>query len=194
MADLPADPSDAYSQSKYQVRFDHGLAAASRVTRGADIAVWVEPIANDGTRLAAVPPAFVEALPAGCAVVASGLIDASAVAGWILAEQERLGRRAFVAIIAADAPDGAFSAPSILGAGVLIDALTELGIDDTSPEAAVACAAFTGLRRAAVHLVTASSTGRAAVAAGAPVEAVRAAARVDASNEVRVVRAAIVDK
>ena len=144
--------------------------------------------ARDGCS-APVPRDFLDALPAQCAVVASGLVDAPAVAAWILAEQERLGRRAYIAIVAAGESRGAFDAAGVLAAGALIDALTELGIDDTAPEAAVACAAFVGLRRAVGHLVTASGAGRAAAFAGASADAVRAAGRLGSSNEVRVVRA-----
>ena len=40
----------------------------------------------------------------------------------------------------------------------IVDALVGLGIDHTSPEAAVACAAFEGLRHAATHLIGASGS------------------------------------
>jgi 2-phosphosulfolactate phosphatase len=208
---MAEDPSahvdDPFSQSKYQVRFDHGAAAASRIADGADIAIWVDALGSAGARGEAasdgvlvhapapteapvgVPRDFLDALAPQCAVVASGLVDAPAVAAWILTEQERLGRRAYIAIVAAGESRGAFDAAGVLAAGALIDALTELGIDDTAPEAAVACAAFVGLRRAVGHLVTASGTGRSAVSAGASVEAVRAAGRLGSSSEVRVVRA-----
>jgi hypothetical protein len=204
--DSSAHATDPFSQSKYQVRFDHGTAAASRIAGGVDIAIWVDALgsavapaeaesgrapedASEPTDASlGVPREFLDALPAQCAVVASGLVDAPAVAAWILAEQERLGRRAYLAIVAADGSGGAFDAAGVLAAGALIDALTELGIDDTAPEAAVACAAFVGLRRAVGHLVTAAGAGRAAVSAGASAEAVRAAGRLGSSSEVRIVR------
>ena len=47
-----------------------------------------------------------------------------------------------------------------LGAGAVIARLGELGLDATSPEAAVAEAAFRGLEGAVGHLVSASVTGR----------------------------------
>jgi len=193
--DSRAHANDPFSQAKYQVRFDQGAAAASRIAGSADIAVWVDALARvstggdaSGVDVDGAPRDFLDALPTECAVVASGLVDAHAVASWILAEQEHLGRRAYIAIVAPASAGGAFDATAVLGAGALIDALTELGIDDTSPEAAVACAAFTGLRRAVGHLVTASASGRAAVAGGASVEAVRATGRLGSSNEVRVLR------
>jgi len=81
----------------------------------------------------------------------------------------------------------------VLAAGAVVDALADLGIDDTSPEAAVACAAYTGLRRAVVHLTTASVSGREALAAGADPAAVRAAGVVGGSGvgarTARIVRA-----
>ena len=63
-----------------------------------------------------------------------------------------------------------------------------LGIDFTSPEAAVACAAFSNLTNAVGHLFTASVDGQALIAANRR-DAVVAAARIDSSDEVRVVRA-----
>ena len=203
--DSHAHAHDPFSQAKYQVRFDQGTAAAGRIAGSADIAVWVDALARvstggdasegdatggdaSGGDVDGAPRAFLDALPADCAVVASGLVDAPAVASWILAEQERLGRRVYIAIVAPTSAGGAFDATAVLAAGALIDALTELGIDDTSPEAAVACAAFTGLRRAVGHLVTASGAGRAVIAGGASAEAVQAAGRLGSSNDVRVLR------
>ena len=200
--DSRAHAHDPFSQAKYQVRFDQGAAAASRIAASADIAVWVDALARvttggdpsgvdaSGVDVNGALRDFLDALPTECAVVASGLVDAHAVASWILVEQERLGRRAYIAIVAPASAGGAFDATAVLAAGALVDALTELGIDDTAPEAAVACAAFVGLRRAVGHLVTASGTGRSAVSAGASVEAVRAAGRLGSSSEVRIVRAA----
>jgi 2-phosphosulfolactate phosphatase len=48
----------------------------------------------------------------------------------------------------------------LLGAGAVIDALADVGIDYCSPEAAAASAAFTGLRNATGHLIGASASGR----------------------------------
>ena len=63
----------------------------------------------------------------------------------------------------ADAGAGAdepirFAIEDQLAAGAIVDALVGLGIDHTSPEAAVACAAFEGLRHAATHLIGASGS------------------------------------
>lgn len=195
-----SESSDPRSQSKYQVRLDWGVRGATRIAAAADIVVWVDVIPD-----AAVPDAAVPALPEGllelvpdaAAVLAAGLVDASATARWILAEQERLGRRAYIAILAAGDSgdtgdpgnaDAGFAADDLLGAGAVIDALAVLGIDDTSPESAVAAAAFGGLRRAVRHLTSASSSGRAALAAGASPAELHAAGTLDSSVDARVVR------
>ncbi|QEO15110.1 hypothetical protein FLP10_12330 [Agromyces intestinalis] len=181
--------SSSASQSRYQVRFEQGAAGLARIADGVDIVVWAEPLAGDETAAAAALAA-VEAAPVGAeaSVVVSGFVDATATARWILAEQERLGRRAYLAIVAADRGEG-FDAIDLLAAGAVIDALTTLGIDDTSPEAAVVCASFAGLRRAVRHLTAASAAGRAAAESSRTHEQVLAAAQLDASDAARVVRA-----
>ncbi|WP_353816114.1 hypothetical protein [Agromyces sp. SYSU T00266] len=180
------------AQSKYQVRFDQGVDGVHRIAQGADVLVWVDQSGDgdgdgDGAASGALVPEGALAGTAG-AVVVAGVADAAAVAEWILAEQERLGRRAYLAIVAAWRADGGFAADDVLAAGAVIDALADLGIDDTSPEAAVACASFTGLRRAVAHLATASVGGREAIAAGIDPAAIRRAATRDEAAEARVVR------
>ncbi|MGR0319280.1 2-phosphosulfolactate phosphatase [Agromyces sp. ZXT2-3] len=180
------------AQAKYQVRFDQGADGVRRIAQGADVLVWVDQVtdaalaADDPAAAALVPDAALADAPGTVVVAALG--DAAAVAAWILAEQERLGRRAYLAIVAAGRADGGFAADDVLAAGAVIDALTELGIDDTSPEAAVACASYTGLRRAVAHLATASVAGREAIAAGAEASVLRRAASRDDAATVRVVR------
>lgn len=169
------------AQASYQVRFDQGITGARRVSGGVDVVVWVDVLAD-------VPSQAVADLPAGPAVLEAGFIDAAAVAAWLLSEQERLGRRLFIAIVAAGGDDGAFAADDVLAAGAVVDALVDLGVDDTSPEAAVACGAFTSLRRAVRHLTGASGSGRAAVASGVDAAAVHAASTLDSSASVRLAR------
>jgi phosphosulfolactate phosphohydrolase-like enzyme len=70
--------------------------------------------------------------------------------------QTGLGDRCVVAVVAAGPT---FAVEDLLAAGEVIDALAASGIDHSSPEAAAACAAFTGLRRAVKHLVSASENG-----------------------------------
>lgn len=181
------------AQAKYQVRFDQGVGGVRRIGEGAQVVVWVDQTATDaaagaGADAAHVPAAVLDAAPADAAVLVANLRDAAAAAAWILAEQERLGRRAHLAVVAAGRADGGFPADDVLAAGALFDALIELGIDDTSPEAAVASAAYAGLRRAVAHLATASAAGRAAIARGVdPAELRRHAAR-DAAATARVAR------
>ena len=187
-----ADPA---AQARYQVRFDIGVPGAARVARAADVLVWADQVVTDGaggpSRAEATVRVPAEALAASpdAAVVAAALHDANAVAVWILAEQERLGRRAYVAVIAAGRADDGFAADDVLAAGAVVDALVALGIDDTSPEAAVAASAFAGLRRAVAHLATASVSGREAVSNGADPAGLRRDAIGDASAAVRVIRA-----
>jgi 2-phosphosulfolactate phosphatase len=181
------------AQAKYQVRFDQGVDGVRRVGDGVHVVVWVDQTATDAAAGASedpphVPHAVLDAAPAGAAVLAANLRDASAAAAWILAEQERLGRRAYLAVVAAGRADGGFAADDVLAAGAVIDALIELGIDDTSPEAAVASAAYAGLRRAVAHLATASAAGREAISAGADPAVLRRDAASDAAATARVVR------
>lgn len=185
-------PAAPVAQAKYQVRFDQGVEGVRRIGDGVQVVVWVDQTTDaasgPGTDAASVPQPVLDAAPGDAAVLAASLRDAAAAAAWILAEQERLGRRAYLAVVAAGRADGGFAADDVLAAGAVIDALIELGIDDTSPEAAVASAAFAGLRRAVAHLATASAGGRAAIAAGAdPADLRREAARDDRAP-VRVLR------
>ena len=180
----------AHRQSKYQVRFDWGTdgpAAIGTDVDGtdADVLVWVDALTD-----AAAPVAD---LPGDGAVLAAGLTDAPAVAAWILDEQVRLGRRAMVAVVAAGGTTAAgsprFAVEDLLAAGALVDALASLGIDYASPEAAAACAAFTGLRGAVAHLLTASVSGQERVAAGASPADIAGAGRLGTSDAVTVLRA-----
>lgn len=174
------------SQGKYQIRFDQGDEGLARIAGGVDLVVWVDALADASAASRALPSSVV---PDSAAIVAAGLTDAPAVAAWILAEQERLGRRAYVAVVAAS--DGlSFAVPDVLAAGAVVDALMALGIDDTSPEAAVVSAAFSGLKRAVRHLTAASAQGRQALADGVSAEQLHALAAVGTSDEVRVLRAA----
>ena len=183
-----AEPTraDPHSQAKYQLRFDWGFAGAHAVASDADVVVWVDavpPLTAPAEDQPTVATALAAAVPAGAVIIEGGLTNAAATARWILDEQVRLGRRAMVSIIAAGEPRAGgstrFAVEDLLAAGAVIDALGALGIDYTSPEAAAACAAFMGLRGAVAHLLTASATGQAAVAAGARPADIAAAGRLD---------------
>jgi 2-phosphosulfolactate phosphatase len=143
--------SEAQKQSGYQVRFDWGSDGVSAIADGADAVVWVDQL---GT----------EAPPQGVEVVTGSIESAGEVAAWALERQTELGGRFTIAVVAAGVtrPDGTlrFAVEDLLAAGAVIEAISELGIDHQSPEAAAAAAAFHGLRRGTRHLVSASVTAR----------------------------------
>ena len=169
------------AQAKYQVRFDVGLDGLARVG-AVDILVWVDSLGSSET------DAVLGALNPSTSVVVAGLTNRRAVAQWVLEQQVERGRRVSIAVVAAGRDEG-FASNDLLAAGAVIDALVALGIDFTSPEAAVASAAFEGLRNAVGHLFTASVAGQELIADGQR-ERVTAAARVDSSTEVPVLRSA----
>jgi 2-phosphosulfolactate phosphatase len=168
-------------QARYQVRLDWGVAGLAAVAEDAEVVVWVDAAAQDGTEAGAAP---LEACPAGAAVVETGLRTAAATAAWVVELQRRIGRRLTIAIVAAGTmrPDGSLrlEAPDHLAAGAVVDGLIAAGIDATSPEAAIAENAYRGLRRAVGHLVSAS-------APSIPAEARRVDAGLD-PDAVRVLR------
>jgi phosphosulfolactate phosphohydrolase-like enzyme len=172
-------------QTKYQVRFGWGAAGAARIARDAHLLVWVDVLPTSD------PRAAVGLLPDGPEVVLAGLGNASAVADRVLGLQADRGDRCIVAVVGAGIDDGSvgggavdpslegagestrdtatapdFAVEDFLAAGAVVDALAERGIDASSPEAAAACAAYTGLRRAVRHLVSASVSATMLEAAG----------------------------
>jgi hypothetical protein len=137
------------SQDSYQVRFDWGHAGAAAVGQDADAVVWVSQL--NGV--------------AGPDGVVSGVLERAPELGvWALAQQQERGGRFRVAVVAAGAPraDGSlrFAVEDLLAAGAIIDAIAGVGIDHQSPEAAAAAAAYTGLRSATKHLISASESAR----------------------------------
>ncbi|WP_447946087.1 2-phosphosulfolactate phosphatase [Microbacterium lacticum] len=210
--------SSPFDQSLYQVRLewgDDGLArlatadvvvvvdvlrfsstVTTRVAAGGAVPLdaAAHAVSLNGTAIsraaAALDPAPIVLL--GC------LRNASAVAEAIADEQRRRGARTSIALIAggelvpADAGAAArtarrFAVEDLLGAGAIVDALGVRGIDHTSPEAAAAGEAFRGLRAATRHLLAASGSGQELAERGAHDE-VRAAAELDASTAVPVLR------
>lgn len=122
------------------------------------------------------------------------LRNASAVARACLAIQHERARRTSVAVVPAgeltSGEPGAelrFAVEDLLGAGAVIAALSALSTDHTSPEAAAACEAAIGLRRAVVHLVSASGSGLELAARGRR-EEVSAASQADVTDVVPVLR------
>ena len=113
-------------------------------------------------------------------VLVGAIRNAAAVARAVMALQERRGDRVSVAVIAAGerASSGElrFAVEDQLGAGAIIAALTDLGIDHSSPEAAIAAESFRSLRRGVRHLLIGSGSGREIV------DGVPATARMEASG------------
>ncbi len=203
-----------FDQSRYQVRLDWGADGLERLAP-AEIAVVVDVLRFSSTVTArvaageAVPldgaahavsingaglSARAAATAPGALVLLGALTNASAVARAILTHQQRRGARVAINVIAAgelaSRDAGApvrFAVEDLLGAGAVIDALVELGIDHTSPEAAAAAEAFRGLRGALRHLLTASGSGQELLASDRR-EEVLAATAIDDATVVPVLR------
>lgn len=162
------------------MRFDWGRAGADTVARDADAIVLVDVLSTSPTLV----------LPGHPVVAIGGFRNRTAIARWVLAQQERKGDRFCVAVVAAgdEYREGGirFAVEDLLAAGAIIDALATVGIDFVSPEGAAACAAFTGLRNAISHLATASSSGHELIALGRGAE-IAPALELDASSEVSLV-------
>jgi hypothetical protein len=183
----PINDFTAESQHRYQVRFDVGLDGARRIGESAHLLVWCDVLA--------AAPVPLDALPAHLQIIDSRFGATGAIAQQLLAVQAARGERTMVAVIAAGSPDSPSPGSASQGipiedhllAGAVVDALGAVGIDATSPEAAVAAAAFQGLRGAVGHLITASVGGQAFAAERGP-EAMRAARGRWESSDLLVVR------
>jgi 2-phosphosulfolactate phosphatase len=192
---------DSHGQSQYQVRFDWGAEGAATIGVGADVVVLVDVLEGGGLSLSKPrdngglslsKPLILDALADTPAVIVAGsLRNRMAVAKWALERQGTKGERFMVAVVAAGEvrSDGSirFAIEDLLGAGAIIDALADVGIDYCSPEAAAAAAAFTGLRNATGHLIGASASGRERAANGQRVD-VDNAIEMDVSTSVDVLR------
>ena len=92
------------------------------------------------------------------------LEDASDVANFCRRRQTELGGRFVIAVVAAGAArtDGSvrFAVEDLLAAGAIVEELARVGIDHQSPEAAAAASAYTGLKNATRHLISASASSR----------------------------------
>ncbi|HEY4151809.1 MAG TPA: hypothetical protein VGM38_00665 [Pseudolysinimonas sp.] len=145
--------SNPHSQSSYQVRFDWGQAGAETISDGAHVLVWVDQLDGDDALVAS-----------SIDLMRVTMEEAADVATTALRRQTELGGRFVIAIAAAGAPraDGTlrFAVEDLLAAGAVIDALAAVGIDHQSPEAAAAASAYSGLKNATRHLISASATSR----------------------------------
>lgn len=202
-----SETTTPFGQGKYQVRFDWGAAGAERIVPGAHVVVLVDALLFttevvvaaeqagetplDGPEAAGASIVVAAALAAGddALVLAASLRNRAAAAERILALQEERGERMIVAIVAVGDADR-LPIEDQLTAGAVVDALVGLGLDHTSPEAAVASAAFEGLRRAFVHLIGAAGSGVELAAAGRRAE-VRLATQLDVTRVVPELRGAV---
>ncbi|QAY60215.1 phosphosulfolactate phosphohydrolase [Microbacterium protaetiae] len=195
-----------FDQSFYQVRLEWGIDGLARL-QPADVVVVVDVLrfttaaadaASRGESLpldhsGSVNGAPLAAAATGALVMAGSLRNAGAVARRIFAEQQRRGGRVTVAVLPAgerakDAADAIrFAIEDQLGAGAIIAALSDLGIDHISPEAAVACESFRALRGAVRHLLTASGSGQELIERGLRDDVLHAA-ELDAVDAVPVLR------
>ena len=167
--------TDTRAQSTFQVRLGWGTAALTQLA-DADIVVVVDAIGRDDELITAAA-----ALPNGPAVFVGTLRNATVTARSLYDEQlARGGRTAINLVLAGDA--GGFAVEDYLAAGAIADGLAGLGIDHSSPDAAVANEGFRPLRRALKHLLSASAAGLALKAAGRGAE-VKEAADLDAEAE-----------
>lgn len=168
-----------FDQSTYQVRLEWGVGGLERLAP-ADIVVVVDVLRFSSSVADAVASGATVSLAdavswsrngaavaagAGDAVVLLGsLRNAAAVARAVTAVQERNQARTSVAVIAAGEADAGgavrFAVEDQLGAGAIVAALTDLGIDHTSPDAAVAAEGFRALKKALRHLIGASGSAR----------------------------------
>lgn len=205
---MPNTP--AHAQSDYQVRLEWGAAGMARLAP-ADVVVIVQTLGLSARALNAceqggtldlatdddAAASLARAAEAGGAhVIVGGLRNAAAVAAHVMEVQRARGVRTSISIIAAGyVDDGAaagvrFAVDDLLGAGAVVAALGDLGIDHASPDAAVAGEGFRALGGAVRHLLTASGTGRALAAEGRR-DAVLAGATRDAASVVPVLRAGV---
>jgi 2-phosphosulfolactate phosphatase len=194
---------DALAQANYQVRLEWGEEGLRRLAP-ADVVVVVQTLGLSARVLAAAEDARAHAASstdaadrlalaaerAGAHVVVAGIRNAAAVASHVLDVQRSRGDRTSIAVVAAGDAEGAgvrFAVEDLLGAGAVVAALGDLGIDHASPDAAVAGEGFRALRGAVRHLLTASGTGRLRADAGDR-DLVLVAAERDAASVVPVLR------
>lgn len=166
-------PRFPLNQSRYQVRLDWGAAGLARLAV-AEITVIVDVLSVDPGEAESVEAAVAPA----SRLIRGSLRNAAAVADAIVQAQRARGGRLGVAVIAVGEQDADGLRPAIedqLGAGAIVDALIERGIDHVSPEAILAAEAFRALRGSLRHLVGASASGHAVLAAGREAEVALAA-------------------
>ncbi|TQJ30437.1 2-phosphosulfolactate phosphatase [Microbacterium sp. SLBN-146] len=163
------------SQSIFQVRLGWGGAGLEGLA-AAPVVVIVDAI---GTADDLVARAV--ALPHRPVVFAGSLRNATATAKAAYDVQIDSGDRTAINLVLVG-DDGCFAVEDYLAAGAISDALTQLGIDHSAPDVAVAAEGFRALTRALTHLLSASASGLALAEAGRRAD-VKAAAALDAETE-----------
>lgn len=154
--------NNPHGQGSYQVRFDWGSVGADTISEGAHVVVWVDQLraGADGGG----PDGGGVLVTSSVDLMRATLEEASDIAAVALRRQTELGGRFVIAVVAAGAPraDGTlrFAVEDLLAAGAVIEALAAVGIDHQSPEAAAAASAYTGLKNATRHLISASASSR----------------------------------
>jgi len=141
-------------QTGYQVRFGMGVAGLRACASDADVIIWVDALPAP----AGSPADLLSTAPTDATLIGADLPTSRVAARWVLDYQTDVQRRLAIAVITAS---DQFAVEDFLCAGSVIDALSELGLDATSPEAAAAESAYRGLRNAVAHLFTAGVAGRA---------------------------------
>lgn len=169
--------TDPASQSTYQVRLAWGSYGLDRLA-DAPVVVVVDAIGTADDLVARAA-----ALPHRPVVFTASLRNATATARAVYDVQIASGGRTAINLVLAG-DDGRFAVEDYLAAGAVGDALTALGIDHSSPDAAVATEGFRPLTRALTHLLSASAAGLALAQAGRR-DDVKAAAALDADTEAR---------
>ncbi|MEV7631714.1 2-phosphosulfolactate phosphatase [Microbacterium sp. NPDC089318] len=192
-----------FDQSSYQVRFEWGTEGLARLAP-AQIVVVVDVLrfsstladavaagqrislesalqwSTNGAAVASAASAAAGPDASPVTVLIGGIRNAAAIARAVMTLQERQGTRASVSIIAAGelAPTGEmrFAVEDQLGAGAIVDALCDVGIDHSAPEAAAAAEAFRALRPGLRHMLIGSGSGRELV------EGVASTARMEAAG------------
>lgn len=139
----------ATTQAQYQIR----LTVGDPGDCAGDIVVWADAFDTE------VPDFPVEKRVS--------LRNRLAVANWIVSEQTRRNARTAVLVVVAP-PETTSELPvaHLAVAGALIEALSDAGLDHTSPEAAAALAAWLGIKPARKHLLGATTAARMLAAAG----------------------------
>lgn len=137
----------------YQVMCTWGLSGAQSIPCTPDIYIWVDALAMPGDDFS-----ISKSLPGESIVLGAGIADAFAVADWVTQHQLDVQRRLNVVVVCAD--EATHSVADELAAGAIIERLAHNGLDAMSPEAAVANAAYSQLKHATSHLISASEAAQ----------------------------------